>query len=81
MVSMTHADLGCLAVPYPAPHLRSKLDFWCRPDDSQLLAEYATDAPVRVVTIPGATHVVHFGRPSRGRDAFLQAVLTFPREG
>jgi pimeloyl-ACP methyl ester carboxylesterase len=61
----------------PTLCIRSERDFWSRPEDSQLLAEHAIDAPVRVVTLPGATHFAHLDRPARGRDAFLRAVLEF----
>lgn len=61
----------------PTLSIRSEFDFWSRPEDPQFLAEHAIDAPVRVVTLPGATHFAHLDRPAHGRDAFLRAVLSF----
>lgn len=65
----------------PTLCIRSERDFWSRPEDPQLLAEHATDTPVRIVTLPGATHFAHLDRPAHGRDAFLRAVLDFFSEG
>lgn len=65
----------------PTLVLRSGRDFWSRPEDGPLLAAHATDAPMRVVALPEATHFVHLDRPARGRDDFLRLVLAFLRAG
>lgn len=61
--------------------LRSERDNWSRPEDPKALAEHLVHArKVSIVTIPGATHLVHLDRAERGRDRFLQEVLSFLAE-
>ncbi|MEW6736677.1 MAG: alpha/beta fold hydrolase [Acidobacteriota bacterium] len=61
--------------------LRSERDFWTRPEDPKQLAEHLVyAAQVRTVTIPEATHFVHLDRAERGRERFLQEVLSFLAE-
>ena len=58
--------------------IRSERDFWSRPEDPKRLAEDLVHAArVKVVTIAEATHYVHLDRAERGRDRFLQEVLSF----
>jgi pimeloyl-ACP methyl ester carboxylesterase len=58
--------------------IRSERDFWSRPEDPKRLAEDLVHAAgVKVVTIAGATHHVHLDRAERGRDRFLQDVISF----
>ncbi|MBE7380453.1 MAG: alpha/beta fold hydrolase [Leptolyngbya sp. SIO1E4] len=62
----------------PTLVIRGALDFWSRPEDVSALAAELINAPtVRTVTIPDATHYLFNDRPERGRDRFIQAVLTF----
>lgn len=58
--------------------VRSELDFWSRPQDQETLESHLVYAEkVRSVAIPEATHYVHLDRPERGRDRFIQEVLSF----
>jgi pimeloyl-ACP methyl ester carboxylesterase len=61
----------------PILAIRSERDFWSRPEDLMTLERHAVRAPVRMVTIPGATHFVHLDRPERGGAQLLQEVLAF----
>ena len=62
----------------PTLVIRGELDFWSRPEDVEALAAELINAPAaRAVTIPEATHYLFNDRPERGRDRFIQEVLTF----
>ncbi|NER79189.1 MAG: alpha/beta hydrolase [Leptolyngbya sp. SIO1D8] len=62
----------------PTLVIRGELDFWSRPEDLLALATDLVNAPaLRTVTIPDATHYLFNDRPERGRDRFIQEVLTF----
>jgi pimeloyl-ACP methyl ester carboxylesterase len=61
----------------PTLVLRGELDFWSRPEDLQALRAELTNAPrVETVTIPDGTHYLFSDRPERGRDRFIQEVLS-----
>jgi pimeloyl-ACP methyl ester carboxylesterase len=65
-------------ITVPTLVLRGELDFWSRPEDLQALEAELTNAPrVEAVTIPGGTHYLFNDRPERGRDRFIQEVLSF----
>lgn len=58
--------------------IRSERDFWSRPEDQKLLEEHLVHADtVRSVVIPDATHYVHLDRPEKGRDRFIEEVVSF----
>lgn len=59
----------------PVLVIRSKNDFWSRPQDARALADEAPRS--ELVEIDNATHFVHLDRDSSGRSAFLSAVLRF----
>jgi pimeloyl-ACP methyl ester carboxylesterase len=62
--------------------IRSERDFWSRPEDTKRLAEDLVHAAgVKVVAIAEATHFLHLDRAGRGRDHFLQEVLSFLLDG
>jgi pimeloyl-ACP methyl ester carboxylesterase len=49
-----------------------------RPDPVFFMEEHLVHADrVRSIVIPEATHYVHLDRPERGRDKFIQEVLSF----
>jgi len=67
------ADIGV-----PTLVLRGELDFWSRPEDLQALEAELINAPrVETVTIPDGTHYLFNDRSERGRDRFIQEVLSF----
>lgn len=58
--------------------VRSERDFWSRTEDVELLEEHLIHADeVQSIIIPEATHYVHLDRPERGRNQFIQEVLSF----
>ncbi len=62
----------------PTLVIRGELDHWSRPDDLTALDADLKNAPVKkVVTIRNATHFLFIDRPDRGRDIFLEEVLSF----
>jgi pimeloyl-ACP methyl ester carboxylesterase len=61
----------------PTLVVRSGNDFWSRAADVETIAAHLVHAPVRTLTIPGATHFVHLDRPERGRDQLMREVLAF----
>lgn len=62
----------------PTLVIRGDLDFWSRPEDLAVLeAELVNAMTVKTVSIPNATHYLFNDRPERGRDQFIQEVLTF----
>lgn len=67
-------------ITVPTIVLRGERDFWSRPEDLQALEAELTNAPrVEAVTIPDGTHYLFNDRPERGRDRFIQEVLSFIR--
>lgn len=64
----------------PTLVIRSEKDFWSRPEDVTVIAAHLVHAPVRALTIAGATHFVHLDRPERGRDQLMREVLAFLSE-
>jgi pimeloyl-ACP methyl ester carboxylesterase len=46
-------------------------------DIAALKAELVNAPKVETLTIPGGTHYLFLARPERGRDRFLQSVLSF----
>jgi pimeloyl-ACP methyl ester carboxylesterase len=65
-------------ITVPTLVMRGELDFWSRPEDLQALeAELTNASQVKAVTIPGGTHYLFIDRPERGRDRFIQEVLSF----
>lgn len=66
------------AVYAPILAIRGERDFWSRPEDLAFVKRAYLNAPrVHTVTIPGATHYLFLDRPQRGRERFLQEVLSF----
>jgi pimeloyl-ACP methyl ester carboxylesterase len=64
----------------PTLVLRGELDFWSRPENLLALEAELTNAPrVETVTIPNGTHYLFNDRPERGRDRFIQEVLSLIR--
>lgn len=69
-------DAADIVVPTLA--IRGDLDFWSRPEDLVTIeAELVNATTVKTVSISGATHYLFNDRPERGRDQFIQEVLTF----
>ena len=65
-------------ITVPTLVLRGELDFWSRPEDVQALEAELVNVPrVETVTIPDGTHYLFNDRPERGRDRFIQEVLSF----
>ncbi|MEO1297287.1 MAG: alpha/beta hydrolase [Cyanobacteria bacterium J06636_16] len=64
----------------PTLIIRGEHDHWSRPADVESLAAELVNAPqVETVTISDGTHFLFLDRPERGRDRFIQEVLTFLR--
>ncbi|MEO3841322.1 hypothetical protein [Streptomyces sp. B22F1] len=64
--------------PRPDPRAPGEDDFWCRPEDAELLGRHLTRAAeARVRTLPGASHYLHLERPGFGRDRLLAEVRDF----
>lgn len=62
--------------------VRGDRDFWSRPVDLEALERGLVNAPqVRIVTISDGTHYLFNDRPERGRQAFLDEVVTFLATG
>lgn len=62
----------------PALVIRGDRDHWSRPADLQALDAELVNAPrKKMVTIPNGTHFLFLDRPERGRDRFVQEVLSF----
>lgn len=62
--------------------IASERDFWSRPADREALERDLVHAEkVKSVVIPEATHHVHLDRPDRGRDRFIEEVISFLAEG
>lgn len=62
----------------PTLVIRGERDFWSRSVDIAALKAELVNAPkVETLTIPGGTHYLFLDRPERGRDRFLQSVLSF----
>ena len=62
----------------PTLVIRGEQDFWSRPEDMTALKTELVNAPkVRMATIAQGTHYLFLDRPERGRDHFLQEVLSF----
>jgi pimeloyl-ACP methyl ester carboxylesterase len=62
----------------PTLVIRGEQDFWSRPEDMTALKTELVNAPkVRTATIAQGTHYLFLDRPERGRDRFLQEVLSF----
>lgn len=58
--------------------IRSANDFWSRPADREALEKHLVHArDVTSIVIPNATHHVHLDRPERGRQRFMEEVLSF----
>jgi pimeloyl-ACP methyl ester carboxylesterase len=58
--------------------VRGEGDFWSRPEDLQAFErELVHAAQARTVTIPGGTHYLFNDRHERGRQAFVDEVVTF----
>ncbi|WP_184358122.1 hypothetical protein [Rhizobium sp. BK602] len=55
--------------------IRSRGDFWSRPEDASTIAEEAPNA--KLLEIAEATHFVHLDRDVAGRGIFLAAVRAF----
>lgn len=62
----------------PTLVIRGERDHWSRPEDVQALnAELPRASRVETLTIADATHFLFLDRPERGRDQFIDAVLSF----
>lgn len=62
----------------PTLYIRGDRDHWSRPEDlSTLKAELVNASRVKTVTISDGTHFLFLDRPERGRDRFMQEVLSF----
>jgi pimeloyl-ACP methyl ester carboxylesterase len=64
----------------PTLVLASERDFWSRPADRERLQAHLVHAPLKIVTIPGATHFVHLDRPEHGRKMLIDEVLKFVQQ-
>jgi pimeloyl-ACP methyl ester carboxylesterase len=65
-------------ITVPTLVIRGERDFWSRPADLKALqAELVKASKVKTVTIKDGTHYLFLDRPQRGRDRFLQEVLSF----
>jgi pimeloyl-ACP methyl ester carboxylesterase len=68
-------------IAVPTLVIRGERDFWSRPVDLTALKAELVNAPrVETVTIPDGTHYLFLDCPERGRDRFLQEVLSFLQE-
>lgn len=68
-------------ITVPTLVIRGERDFWSRPADLQALEAELVNAPtVETVTIPDGTHYLFLDRPERGRDRFIQEVISFISE-
>lgn len=68
-------------ITVPTLVIRGERDFWSRSVDLIALKAELVNAPrVGTVTIPDGTHYLFLDRPERGRDRFLQEVLSFLQE-
>jgi pimeloyl-ACP methyl ester carboxylesterase len=61
----------------PTLVLASEKDFWSRPADRERLREDFVNAPVRIVVLANATHIVRLDRPEHGRRLVLQEIVSF----
>ncbi|MBW4501729.1 MAG: alpha/beta hydrolase [Scytonema hyalinum WJT4-NPBG1] len=65
-------------ITVPTLVIRGERDFWSRPTDLKALqAELVKASKLKTVTIKDGTHYLFLDRPERGRDRFLQEVLSF----
>lgn len=65
-------------IKVPTLVIRGERDFWSRPADlAALKAGLVNASRVETVTIPDGTHYLFLDRPERGRNQFIQAVLSF----
>lgn len=52
--------------------------YWSRPIDVEALAAELINVPqAETVIVPNSTYFLFLDRPERGRDRFIQEVLTF----
>ncbi len=66
----------------PTLYVRGERDHWSRTEDLSALKAELVNAPrVKTVTIPDGTHFLFLDRPERGRDRFIQEVLSFLSQG
>jgi pimeloyl-ACP methyl ester carboxylesterase len=65
-------------IQVPTLFIRGDRDHWSRQADLQALDAELVNAPrKKLVTIPNGTHFLFLDRPERGRDRFVQEVLSF----
>ncbi len=65
-------------ITVPTLVIRGERDHWSRPEDLKALKAELVNAPsVKSLTIQDGTHYLFLDRPERGRNRFLQEVLSF----
>ena len=64
----------------PSLIIRTKLDFWSRPEDLAEIEKDLINSPKkRIIEIPG-THYVFLDRPEKGRDRLIEEIVNFIKE-
>lgn len=64
-------------ITVPALIIRTKLDFWSRPEDIEAIkSDMINSSQSKFLTIPG-THYVFLDKPNRGKEKLINAMVQF----